>query len=129
VLITALGQSPEDIWLYDRAAHVLRRLSNVNIKARKKLAEESNEVIPENRGIQFWMAAQPSRLTKHYFFAESLVWRDAGVLLGTWGILAEASGLSSCSLGITGEPWVSRLTRSAKSVVGVGGWVVGSRLK
>ena len=69
-------------------------------------------------------AAKPERTFAKYDSACSLVWRDAGVLLGYLSIAAESIGLNFVPLGINGEPFVSRLVDQA-GLVGVGGAFVG----
>jgi hypothetical protein len=43
-----------------------------------------------------------------YQNGESLIWLDAGALLSTIYLVAEASGLACCAVGITGAPWVTQ---------------------
>jgi len=63
--------------------------------------------------------AEPGKTSAKYSSSSSLVWRDAGVLLGHIGLAAESLGLNYCPLGITGEPWVSQLDSQGK-LSGVG---------
>lgn len=72
------------------------------------------------------LAAEPGMTLAKYEDAESLVWRDAGVLIGYLTLVAQALGLNLCPLGITGEPWISQLI-DQPGLVGVGAAFVGSR--
>jgi hypothetical protein len=69
---------------------------------------------------------EPGKTFSKYNHATSLVWRDAGVLIGHMALVAESLGLNFCPLGITGEPWVSELDKQGK-LVGVGVALLGSR--
>ncbi|WP_196797926.1 nitroreductase family protein [Pseudomonas aeruginosa] len=85
---------------------------------------ESMMLAPE--ATKALLIAEPGKTQAKYLNHESLVWRDAGALLATMGIVAEALNLSYCPLGITGEPWVGKLS-SAVNLVGVGAALVGGR--
>ena len=70
------------------------------------------------------LVAEPGKTAAKYANSESLVWRDAGVLLGYMSVVAEALGLGFCPLGITGQAYVSALSADAR-LTGVGLAVVG----
>lgn len=70
-------------------------------------------------------AAQFARTSSKYERADSLVWRDVGVIIGVTALVAEALGFCCCPLGPTGEPLLSCVLESAGRVRGVGGCVVG----
>jgi hypothetical protein len=70
-------------------------------------------------------AAEPGKTFSKYTEANSLIWRDAGVLLGYFSFVAHALQLSFCPLGITGECWASQLDKQGR-LVGVGLAIVGA---
>lgn len=72
------------------------------------------------------LAAEPGMTEAKYDAADSLIWRDAGVLIGYLSMAAQAMGLNFCPLGVTGEPWVSQLI-DQPGLTGVGTAFVGSR--
>jgi hypothetical protein len=51
------------------------------------------------------LVCEPGKTAAKYEHFESLVWRDAGVVLGYMSIVAEALGLNFCPLGLVGDPW------------------------
>jgi hypothetical protein len=71
-------------------------------------------------------AAEVGRTSVKYANPESLVWRDAGVLLGYLHLCAEALGLAFTPLGITGDPYIRHLDGQDR-LRGVGLAVVGLR--
>lgn len=84
-----------------------------------------NEVLPGAAATIILFAAEPALTFAKYRHACSLIWRDAGVLQGFFSAAAEALALNCCLLGVTGEPWVSRLVEQ-KTLIGVGAAYVGS---
>lgn len=71
------------------------------------------------------LAAEGAMTAAKYDHPCSLVWRDTGVLLGWLSMAAEALDLSFCALGVTGEPWTSRLL-DQPGLMGVGAAFVGA---
>lgn len=110
--------------IYDPLAHSLCEIK-VESSLLDNFIEFINEVIPVEEATIIMFAAQFDRTLTKYEYGESLVWRDAGALLTTISLVAEAIGLYSCALGVTGEPLLSELLRSDDQVVGVGGCLVG----
>ena len=84
------------------------------------------EVVDPQQGCVVLLAAEPDRTAAKYESSASVVWRDAGVLIGALALGAESLGLAHCPLGITGEPFVSRLVDQA-ALVGVGVMLLGAR--
>lgn len=84
-----------------------------------------DHVLPSARATLILFAAEPALTFAKYRDACSLIWRDAGVLQGYFSAAAEALELYFCLLGVTGEPWVSRLV-DQKTLIGVGAAYVGS---
>lgn len=70
--------------------------------------------------------AEPGKVFSKYKSGNSLIWRDAGVMLGYLGLAAEALDLNFCPLGTTGDPWARNLDKENR-LVGVGMALVGSR--
>jgi hypothetical protein len=80
-----------------------------------------------NRGTVIWLLAQPARTARKYRHPESLIWRDAGILIGTIALVAEALGVACTPLGPTGEPWLSRALGAQGCLAGLGGVLLGRR--
>jgi SagB-type dehydrogenase family enzyme len=110
--------------IYDPLAHSLCEIK-IESSLLDNFIESINEVISVREATIIMFAAQFDRTLSKYEYGESLVWRDAGALLATISLVAEAIGLHSCALGVTGEPLLSKLLRSNDRVVGVGGCLVG----
>jgi SagB-type dehydrogenase family enzyme len=83
------------------------------------------QVLDPQDGTILFLAAEPNRTAAKYKASASLVWRDAGALIGALALGAESLGLACCPLGITGEPFVSALVDQAP-LVGVGVILLGS---
>lgn len=83
------------------------------------------KVLPAPSATLLLLAAEGAMTAAKYDHPWSLVWRDAGVLLGGLSMAAEALDLSFCALGVTGEPWTSRLL-DQPGLMGVGAAFIGS---
>lgn len=84
-----------------------------------------DHLLPSARATLILFAAEPALTFAKYRDGCSLIWRDAGVLQGYFSAAAEALELRFCLIGVTGEPWVSRLI-DQKMLIGVGAAYVGS---
>jgi len=82
-------------------------------------------VLPSADATLILFAAEPALTFAKYSDGCSLIWRDAGVLQGYFSAAAEALALHFCLVGVTGEPWVSRLV-DQRALIGVGAGYVGS---
>ena len=86
---------------------------------------EMEELVAAPAATLLLFAAEPGMTAAKYGNPWSLVWRDAGVLQGCLSLAAEALDLRFCLLGVTGEPWTSRLL-DQPGLVGVGAAFVGA---
>lgn len=126
IIISNWPVGSEVLLRYDPYAHCLLQLESNLPKVVHALNQEAMSAIGDaTLGTVLWHAAQPARTTSRYENGESLIWRDAGALISTTALLADVVGLSCCPLGVTGEPYLSEVLGSGKTVVGVGGCVVG----
>lgn len=94
--------------VYDPLAHCLCRLEVADQDALVDFVNEVNAVLPVGDATILWFVAQFDRTMSKYKNGESLVWLDAGALLATVYLVAEALALACCAVGITGSPWVSQ---------------------
>lgn len=109
---------------YDPFHHSLCKL-----RARVDPAElrtAMNELVDGQGAMLLMMVAEPELTATKYLSPDSLVWRDAGVLLGFLVLAAESLFLNFVPLGVTGDPWAGRLVDQA-GLVGVGAALIGSR--
>ncbi len=114
----------DDLYRYDPNEHGLLQL-NTSLDV-TTLRATMHEVIDAPNATLLLFVAEPDMTASKYENATSLVWRDAGVLLGIFSMAAEALSLSFSPMGVTGEPWASRLVPGAP-LFGVGAAMVGGR--
>jgi SagB-type dehydrogenase family enzyme len=109
---------------YDAVAHSLVEVprSEANVTAMRTAA---SNLVDLGRGALVSFLAEPGRTGAKYESPDSLVWRDAGVLLGYMSVAAEALGLSFCPLGLTGDAVLRDLLDWSAPVHGAGLAVVG----
>lgn len=88
---------------YDSTEHALVELpaSATGACHIQRAAKKSLEL---GMGHVLALVAEPGKTGAKYENPDSLVLRDAGVVLGYMSIVAEALGLAFCPLGITGHP-------------------------
>lgn len=111
--------------LYQPAQHRLAVLENVR-ETLRPLVEQCEGIVPRGGGRLMLFVAEPGKTAAKYENAESLVWRDAGVLQGALALTAAALEMNFCLLGITGNPWIARLAEEGK-LMGVGAAILGAR--
>ncbi len=111
-------------WLYEPRAHQLLELKHAPAKL-AGLYDLSMQVLEGAQATRFLFLAEPGKTLSKYQDGCSLVWRDAGTLLGVMALTAAAQGLNFCPLGITGEPWACTLADQGK-LAGVGLALLGS---
>ena len=115
-------------FLYDPGAHALIVLS----VQRSRLSAMLHEVETNLRfgtATVLWMVGDVNRLRARYVNEQSLIWRDAGALLATICLAAEALGLAACPLGGLAEPYVTRMFRGEGKILSLGGLIVGRRVR
>lgn len=110
---------------YDPVEHALLTLPGSAANATEVRAAAS-DLVEVARGLLFALVAEPGRSDAKYVNCESLVWRDAGVVLGYMSVVAEALNLSFCPLGITGSPLLGALLAPDTPIHGAGLAVLGA---
>lgn len=105
-------------WLYVPRSHRLAEMKHAAARL-EGLLYHSLQVLAGDRATRFLFLAEPGKTLGKYQDGCSLIWRDAGTLLGVMALTATAQGLNFCPLGITGEPWASGLADQGK-LAGVG---------
>lgn len=110
-------------WLYDARAHALAQVVATRSDALRDLTREAQ--VASARGTVLWCVAHPDRTLSRYRNGESLIWRDAGVLLGAIAVIAEALGVACTLVGPTGDRAVRRAFGADAHLAGAGGCVVG----
>jgi hypothetical protein len=113
-----------DCW--QRYDPVMNRLERVSIPCRSAILDAS-KAVPVEDGLLFALVAEPGKTAAKYADPDSLIWRDAGVILGYFALAAELLELNFCPLGMTGDQWVMPLDKQGR-LRGVGLALLGARL-
>jgi SagB-type dehydrogenase family enzyme len=111
--------------VYDPIAHALCKLDATEEKVATFLAY-SQEVLNPGSGTIIWFAARPEKVSAKYTDELSLIWRDAGALIASMYLIAEALSLNCCALGNLGSLELQTLTDNP-AVIGTGGCIIGAR--
>jgi len=107
-------------WLrYDPLNHALVELPDSGASAAAGRQAACN-LVELARGTLIGLVAEPGKTAAKYEHPESLVWRDAGVVLGYLSVMAEALGLAFCPLGITGQPYSTEYLPDSSTLQAVG---------
>lgn len=91
-----------------------------------KHRQDINRIVDGQNGALFVLVAEPGFSSSKYRNPCSLIWRDAGVLLGYLSLVATAQRLSFCPLGTTAGDVLRGLVEHDR-LCGVGAAFVGSR--
>jgi hypothetical protein len=110
---------------YDPFEHALVELPGTEANA-DEARNAASHAVPTNKAILLGFVAEPGKTAAKYHESESIVWRDAGVLLGYLSLLAEVLQLDFCPLGMTGAPFLDRLHDQGK-LFGAGMALVGTQ--
>lgn len=114
--------APESMFFYDPLAHSLGSLVNAS-DVSPQLFELAMTVVPAREATILWMAGDRELISNFYNAGESLLWRDSGCLAAVISMVAEALGIGSCLLGISGEPHLS--TFFDENLAGFGALLLG----
>lgn len=125
ILLLTPGSDPAALSLYEPEGHALLDLDTNQVTSQSAFIQGLESIFPPQSGTVFWFAADFLRIASRYESCESLIWRDAGALLATIYVAAEALALHCCAYGATGDDWVAKLLPSNR-FLGVGGCVVGA---
>lgn len=120
--VPALGGNA---YRYDARSHALVELKSSETYARLA-REEAAELVELKDATLLLLAAEPGMYAAKYFAYETLMWRDAGVVLGYFSVVSQALDLDFCILGVTGDEALRHLDGQAQ-LLGVGVAAVGMR--
>ena len=81
---------------------------------------QADEVVKSQGAMLLALVAEPGKTSAKYKAADTLLWRDAGVILGYMSIVAEALGLGFCPLGPTGNGLSTHDFEGNEALRGVG---------
>lgn len=112
-------------WMrYDPVEHSIMELPG-SISSATASRREAARLLCLDQGVLLGLVAEPGKTAAKYENHETLVWRDAGVVLGYMSIAAEALGLAFCPLGITGQPHLTDYCSATDQLQAVGLAVLG----
>lgn len=95
-------------WLrYDPIEHSLAEVS-ASAQSQEVTREQASALLDLGKSALLALLVEPGRTSAKYEHPESLVWRDAGVVLGYMSVVAEALQMPFCPLGLTGDSTVGR---------------------
>jgi SagB-type dehydrogenase family enzyme len=118
----SLPEGKRNLFYYDPFTHRLAKLE-LNKTVFTNFFKDINERINCKNATIVWFGICPAIVESKYRFSESLIWREAGVLLMTVQLTAAALKLKSCPIGTLGEPYFSRLI--GNGIISLGGILVG----
>lgn len=113
-------------FLYDSIAHALGKLK-IDSADIGFWIDDLFSTLGINATTIVWNVAQFHRSTSVYKNASALIYRDEGAIQGTFGLVAEALNLNFCTIGVSGEPTISKLLMSRELIRGIGGFYIGSK--
>lgn len=120
-----ISREPGEPWSrYDPAGHCLVEINGSEIHADTARAI-ADQVVPLDEAVFLAFVAEPDKTAAKYEHSQSLVWRDAGVLLGYLSLISEALDLNFCPLGATGNPHMAELLGHHSDLTGVGFALIG----
>jgi hypothetical protein len=111
---------------YEPVEHALITLTGSEQLA-QGAREQAGEAAPSTDAVLIGLVAESGKTAAKYEFPETLVWRDAGVVLGYLSLVAEALKLNFCPLGMTGDAYISPLSDS-QLLLGAGLALLGARV-
>jgi SagB-type dehydrogenase family enzyme len=119
-----VARDAEALFRYDPLGHALVEIPVAAPNAGHAVAA-ARASLEIGRGWVLALVAEPGKTGSKYENPETLVWRDAGVVLGYMSVVAEALGMAFCPLGISGGSDVTSHLPSATNLHGVGLAVLG----
>lgn len=95
-------------WVYNRKSHGAEVLL-VQSASLDEIMQDANRFFEIGDAVILLFFAQKSVIARYYEHPESLILRDAGVILGVLSLVSELQHVSFCPLGTLGETWLTLL--------------------
>jgi SagB-type dehydrogenase family enzyme len=96
-----VARDGEALYRYAPSEHALVEIPGAAPNAAHAMAA-ARAALELDRGWVLALVAEPGKTGSKYENPETLVWRDAGVVLGYMSVVAEALGMAFCPLGVAG---------------------------
>lgn len=123
--LIVISPTERAVSIYDPVAHALCKLKTEPEQLEAFLSY-TGAVLEPSAGTIIWYAARPEKVGAKYQNELSLIWRDAGALIASMYLIAEALDLNCCALGVLGNSELQALTNNT-TVIGTGGCIIGGR--
>lgn len=124
---TIIIQPSEQAWIYDPKKHRAITLP-ASIDVCNSIRKSANMFFNIEEGTLLLFVASRPFISEYYEKPETLVLREAGVILGIQALVAEALEFSFCPLGTTAKDWLlSLLDCGEETIIPVGAAVIGRR--
>lgn len=94
---------------YDPLEHSLVIVPGSEGYAQEARAKAAH-ILPSDGAVLLGLVAEAGKTGAKYENEQSLVWRDAGVVLGYLSLIAEALKLGFCPLGMTGDAYIAPIS-------------------
>ncbi len=120
-----VARDADALFRYDPLGHALVEIPGSKPSA-DHVVQAARASLELDEGWVLALVAEPGKTGSKYENPETLVWRDAGVVLGYMSVVADALGLSFCPLGTTGNPQLTDDLPNAGLLHGVGLVVLGN---
>lgn len=105
-----LQLSPASPWgRYDTLEHALVEIPGT-LGMADQARNSASQLVHGGDAALLLLVGEPGKTAAKYESPESLVWRDAGIVLGYLSLVSEMLGLSFCPLGLTGDAYVAPIS-------------------
>lgn len=114
-------------WVYNRASHSADYV-DIDPNAEDAIRQKASEYFNIGEGCLLLFFAVREFVDCYYENSESLVLREAGLLMGNLTLLSEAFDLACCMIGAEAGDWIAALLDcSEQAVIPAGCIVIGGR--
>jgi hypothetical protein len=120
-LVCIASDQVQPIRLYDPSLHAFRDLVSPPEPVYRSNGQLVRAVLGSCFGVTVRLVADMEKARAAYENADSLVLRDAGCMLATIGLCAEAMRMRSSVLGFLGDEIVAELSLPPNRFAGIGG--------
>jgi len=112
------------LYYYNPFEHSLNKLAGSSSDITSFIGH-IDEIVNTANATVLWFVAHKNRTRAKYKYADSLIYRDAGVLIHGFQMVCTALDLNCCPIGSLGEPFISNFFKNQTGVCGLGGILIG----